>query len=894
MGKMRKRLLVMGIAVAAAGSILAGMLAMAGAVWSEDEAVHIDPDEIEDSTLAIGSHLIHLSALTDSIYEIAQTSADDSGQNRIYYKSELASGAWFDITNATTLTDITSGGTPVEKSIIAELFFTHHTMSDGITYDLRTGQQVYTYNIVDPYDLETLEELFPLKTQYDTIRETQSDSQAGQAKLARIEQILTMVVINDETIACDNALSALQSYYNVLSDNDGGASEMGIVQDVMDAVDANRRALVFETLEAALTEYAEELTYVTDTENEDGETVEGSAPDTTLQSAVNDSLQNVKNSLIEYQGKMLDPGTTVMSNVYYEFAEQLISDAEANNHAACDQDVSDLLDLQNIQNGNVAYVDSELALLDGTLVDRATSQYTDGLQAGVNATYNAAVADNSAQALLNNIINTNTSSLNTWRNELEFLITARSQRVGNEDAISYLDQRLELTYTWYGIIPADAFQAGAETTVDAHVEFLTDLRRQLEVAAGGNEMDALTAQKADLQTELMAALDNNDLALASEIEDQIAAVDDQIDALANESAAQIAQLNEQVSDLQSQLEQAQASGDSSLASSLQTQIAALNGQISSINAGMSSGTLGATVAELKSQAMEVASAAQPSSDEIANLERAVGSLSDLLSLDSSLVFPALKDIHAAMVSQRDLNGSSAFDSAIAAVEEAILNNSDAYAAAMRTDKNADDLSQIAEDFFSEDTAGTLLDPGSTGMDGAGTGDAAITTSLDDLGDNGEQAVYLAALQMYADETGSTEAMDLLDSTARRQLELGNPLVFLRVNDGGTEYLPLTALKAYTGMRYVWNQNRNLGTLARGGDYYGFTAYSDSVIRGKTEQDVDYMTTTAKYQNGIHVCETYTLEEFGVEALYLSGGSYGVLVSDEIISQAEQLFALFLS
>ena len=97
---------------------------------------------------------------------------------------------------------------------------------------------------------------------------------------------------------------------------------------------------------------------------------------------------------------------------------------------------------------------------------------------------------------------------------------------------------------------------------------------------------------------------------------------------------------------------------------------------------------------------------------------------------------------------------------------------------------------------------------------------------------------------------------------------------LRLNDGGTEYLPLTALKAYTGMRYVWNQNRNLGTLARGGDYYGFTAYSDSVIRGKTEQDVDYMTTTAKYQNGIHVCETYTLEEFGVEALYLSGGSYG--------------------
>ena len=143
------------------------------AVWNEEAAVHITPSEIENSTLAIGTHLIHLSALTNELYEIASDSADDSGQTEIYYKSELSDGTWFNITTASSLEDITTGGTPVLESEIAELFFTHHTKSDGITYDLRTGQAVNPYDIVDPYDIETFDELLPLKNQYEMIKEMQ-------------------------------------------------------------------------------------------------------------------------------------------------------------------------------------------------------------------------------------------------------------------------------------------------------------------------------------------------------------------------------------------------------------------------------------------------------------------------------------------------------------------------------------------------------------------------------------------------------------------------------------------------------------------------------------------------------------------------------------------------
>ena len=148
--------------------------------------------------------------------------------------------------------------------------------------------------------------------------------------------------------------------------------------------------------------------------------------------------------------------------------------------------------------------------------------------------------------------------------------------------------------------------------------------------------------------------------------------------------------------------------------------------------------------------------------------------------------------------------------------------------------------------------------------------------------------------MYYDQTKSDAALTLITSVSRRQSELGNPLVYLKYNDMGNEYIPLTAIQASTGMRYVWNARNNLGTLAKGATYYGFTAYSDAVVRGRTEEDVDHMSLTAKYQNGIYVCEEYTLQEFGAEGLYLQDSDYAVLITTEIQAQAEELFARFLA
>ncbi len=70
------------------------------AVFDERKAmkfsVYSQRNVIEDSVIFMGTYIIHKDALTDELYEKAEESASESGQDIRYYKSELAGGSWFD------------------------------------------------------------------------------------------------------------------------------------------------------------------------------------------------------------------------------------------------------------------------------------------------------------------------------------------------------------------------------------------------------------------------------------------------------------------------------------------------------------------------------------------------------------------------------------------------------------------------------------------------------------------------------------------------------------------------------------------------------------------------------------------------------------------------------
>lgn len=212
---------------------------IAFAIFSEEDTTHVNDDDIENSTLIIGTHLIHISALNDSLYDIAQESAQSSGQNEMYYKSELADGKWFEISAATGLSDIMDEGNAVDKSVIEALNLRYYTKSDGITYDLMDGNAVCIFDIIDPYDVMELTELDAIATYYELLEEKETQTDTDTRNMELIESALGEELgeqLKDEDI--DRKIESFQAYYEKAAAL--GKSTADTALTIMDGLDSIR------------------------------------------------------------------------------------------------------------------------------------------------------------------------------------------------------------------------------------------------------------------------------------------------------------------------------------------------------------------------------------------------------------------------------------------------------------------------------------------------------------------------------------------------------------------------------------------------------------------------------------------------------------------------------
>lgn len=218
---------------------------------------------IEDSTLFIGTYLISMEALTDELYQKAQTSASDSGQSDMYYKSELASGSWFNVSDAEGLSDIMETGDIISEDELADLYVQYYVGKDGVVVDVMTGESKNPFDIPDPYDLSKLPELNPLWLQYTSSDEADEISEEDYLKNKNSKdagstrrdiynyRLLTkffgMDLRDSITDGYDADLARLFACYQTLKDS-GQDEEADLIYGLMAKVDAARRQRVMEKL----------------------------------------------------------------------------------------------------------------------------------------------------------------------------------------------------------------------------------------------------------------------------------------------------------------------------------------------------------------------------------------------------------------------------------------------------------------------------------------------------------------------------------------------------------------------------------------------------------------------------------------------------------------------
>jgi hypothetical protein len=817
-------------------------------------SVHVSDSEIEVSTLVIGSHLIHIRGLTETLYSIALDSANTFSQDKLYYKSELANGQWFEITDASSISDISTDGTLVDQSVIEALEFTHKTDADGVTTDLRTGQTVNIFDIKSPYDLSGMEELEPIRLRYETLQAKSSDGRTGSDEkyINMIRELFAADLRSEDCITCDEYLAALERYRQDLNDRDASASWMDTLDGVSSAVDAARRVLVYEQLQALLEDLLNRAQGLASTAASDGSADGGQEADNSLVvnddivSAIGDSMNQVESSLSAYEAKLLEEGTTVISKSRYDKTNDLAVCAVANDYSSCDTDLSRLVALNNIVEDKIVDVTAELELLESELVPKTRSDYEAALKAGASDDYVKAMVQGAAAAVGEQYLKAQRAEVDALCQDYQAMLDAEWKRMSNEDAqadaLKLLDSLSLLTDS---VQMDDAYQSMQES-IDSQKLWLLDSYASLVAEAGvSSDMDALTEELADLQQQYQDALDRNDLAEASLAEAQIQAVQADIDALETDYLAILNSPNSSESD---KAKATAGLGDGTSAS-------AINQLASDFLNALSEAGSGSTVD---------AGADDADTQQLLNeLEHILAALEELTPLNPAAAASAVSGISDA------LSGSTALPDSAQADLQASVADLQTQAGQALDNSNGTTMSAAA--------AKELLDSVLENLFG---------TDYDSAGD-ARRAEALLAMEWFGEQTGNQNIAAYAASLANSQAEGNSPYIYKKYTQETGTYLSLHAVGNILKYRTIFDNVHQVETLSKGMEYYTFT--NGQRAYGMTGSASKLMERAAGLQERqLYITAADAKKIFSLEAEPIDLAGYAAAYTKDMGSEAEEI------
>lgn len=543
----KKRLRIFAGVLAALLGIMGGLeysQINAYAVLDESTAVKYSTfsltNTVENGTLFIGTYLIHMTAMTDELYEKAQESAEDSGQYNIYYKSELANGEWFDISSAEGLADITDAAEPVETAELDDLWVTFYVGADGIAHSAKNSEAVCIFDQPSPYDLYRLPELEALRNQYDNTYTSETEG-ADRYFYDQLKDFFELNLRNAVTDECDRQINLLQGVYNGLQQQEK-SEQAEILYTLMGKIDAKRRAEVFYQLMEAEDSRLNQLQSLlggSDYHKEDynDEQFVASAD---LSDAVGTAMESCESSYITHSGNQITNDGTVLGETEYTLCMSILEKAAGGN-TDLEEELLKLKNLYSIKDSMIKDKDKELTLLEQELIPKAEERLKSAFSSGAGQEYNAAVSQGKSKEACDKLLELQKTEQDKISNEYQFLLEAKTERMGSQEAVDYLFSKIEEIGNCYSNISDDAYAENAQLGVDA---CLLELQQLAQGVIDGDSsmrstLSGLESDKENTQTLRDAALDKNDLGLAKKYDAMLDAIDVEIAAEEQRLAAQL-------------------------------------------------------------------------------------------------------------------------------------------------------------------------------------------------------------------------------------------------------------------------------------------------------------------------------------------------------------------
>lgn len=845
------------------------------AVLDEASAVRFDTfsqqNIIEDGTLFIGTYLIQMEAMTDELYAKAQESAEDSGQYDVYYKSELADGTWYDISSASGLSDITKGAAEADAGTMAQLWVTFYAGKDGIVRNAQNHSAVSIFDTPSPYDLYGLSELEALRMQYDN---TYTSESTGVSRYFhnRLRDFFALDLRNAVTDECDRQLAVLQQVYESLQAQDK-AEQAESVYALMGKIDAKRRAEVFYQLMEAENSRLDQLQMQLggsgyNKGDYDDEQFTESAQ---LSDAVGTAMESCESSYITHSGNQLANDGTVLGEAEYTQSMAILQKAESGN-SQLDTELAELENISNIRNSRIKDKDAELALLDGKLIPEAKARFEAAVSSGAGQEYNAAVSQGKSKALCEEFLDAQKEAQDKCQSEYQFLIKARTERMGSGDAADYLFDKIEEAGSLYDSIPQDAYEKKAQAGVDDGLLWLQELAQSVIDGDSSlkSTLDKLESDKDSIRTQRDAALDENNLGLAKKYDAMLEAIDVEI-------AAEESRLTKELAE-GSVLDRAKAL----------TQLGAK--------------TEAANIMKLKNKALQ--GLTQGDTNGIAEAAAALGALgaqdalAELLAKTPDDAAAGVRQaLDAALETANSMNAANGGGTAGGGTSGA--GSTGGGTAGGGTTGGGTTGGGTAGDGT---TGGGTTGGGSTGGSGTtGAGSLAMTAdellaqleaatgaAFEDMSEQ-EQAAAVGALSALG-TSGSVGASQLAGTLADQCLQAGNPYVFVRYAGAGSadgKYVSAGVISAVTKFRYIYSSSKKDAALSNRGKTYHFTVGSTQLVHPDASvQEMQYETVL---QSGTAYIPAAVAEEyFGCRTEYIDGTEYAVCITSAMESRVGQM------
>lgn len=515
MNKKKNIILIIAVVVIAAIILVPNFIARA--IINDEELVHIKDNQVENSTLIIGTHLIHISAMTDEIYEIAKNSQSESNQTEMYYKSELSDGNWYAITNAAGIKDIMQEGTPVKTSEIEQLGVRYYTKSDRLTYDLKTGEVVCIFNIDDPYNLAENKDLESIATQKEQLESKTNKNKSDKYYLDLLDKFSNEKI---ETLTdYDSTINNLWNYYKDVADSNPDIADS--ITAIMKKVDASRRDEIYATISDDLLQQLLEDASLENAEDSEINT------NSEIISAIGEAIQEVEKSRAEYKAQKLEAGDSVLSQTENEIIQNIASSLEQNDTQSANEYLKQYTALKNVESEVTKDIEQEKNILSQILIPKTKERIESLLKQGESDEYKEAKEEGKSQTALQQLKKQQLNEISQAFAELEYNVSSLSSRMELSEAEQNFEDTLDYMTGLNGIIKGQDIKKDIEDIIN---NYMNNIKNDLlDYESGGtNELDSLLAKKKELQLEKQRALDKNDLELAKEVDKELEEINQKI------------------------------------------------------------------------------------------------------------------------------------------------------------------------------------------------------------------------------------------------------------------------------------------------------------------------------------------------------------------------------